>query len=150
MTAPITEKQYFDQGVEAILASSKLQATMMELMSSLEMIAGAMTADSKIRRDEIAARTEEAEKKLRTTHLMLEAAMAMDEVPRQTLYLARTTAVAEAMNGTAISPAELLRGIVNAVERSGIDLTQCPSREDAEDTLLNYLGAGASVLDDAH
>jgi hypothetical protein len=66
---------------------------------------------------------------------------------RQIRYLDRLSASIRANTGAAISRAQLIRAVVDAVGEANVDLTAAPSEAELKMALLARLGASAQAAD---
>lgn len=97
---------------------------------------------TEIMQADTAQRKKEVKDRARLARLMHDAGLATEMVARQSGYLARVCQYAEQHYSLSISPVELLCGILNGLQDSGLNLCECGTREDVADVVQGIIEIG--------
>ena len=110
-----------------------------ELPATLEGVADVVAVTAEVLRAGNEERRRELEQRSELLKLEQDAAIVCEMFARQSRYLAKTILRTEQRSGVALSPTDLLAGIINGIEESGMDLTHCGTREDVSSIVKQFI-----------
>lgn len=119
--------------------NKKAQRELADLPDLIEEVAGVIGCASNVIQANTDERKREIERRAEMLELEYDVGVVCEMFARQSKYLARTIQRVEQRSGVALSPTDLLCGILNGIEESGLDLSYSGTREEVAEVVKSFL-----------